>query len=183
MQELITRKYQHIPKAEIAIFMDLTKIKDDELEVVIAEDKIIESVLAISNFYAARRTLSQIIYDLDGKNQISIASKDDFNAFYKACVKIRFIGTLPVYELMNERLRRGDGGMFYVVVTHFLTKELYLASLKAVWNQNNVSIILISDDISENTKELIDSMKSTGIGIYQIMSGDEIGNILSSEIA
>jgi cellulose synthase/poly-beta-1,6-N-acetylglucosamine synthase-like glycosyltransferase len=163
--------------------MDLNKIKDDDLKVVIAEDKIIESVLAIANFYAERRTLSQIIYELDGKKQIPISSKDDFNAFYKACVKIRFEGILPVYELMNERLNRADAGIFYVVVTHFLTKELYLSSLKAISNQNNVSIILISDDISDSTKELIDSMKSSGIGVYQIMSGDEIVNILSKDIA
>ncbi|HWT76185.1 MAG TPA: DUF58 domain-containing protein [Mobilitalea sp.] len=183
MNELITRKYQHIPKAHIAIFMDLTKIKDDDLKVVIAEDKIIESVLAISNFYAGRRTPSQIIYDMDGKNDISIISKDDFNAFYKACVKIRFIGIIPVDNLIMERLLRGEEGMFYVVVTHFLTKELYLALLKALSYQNSVSVLLISDDVSENTKDLISSMKMSGIGIHQIMSEDEIAGILSKEIA
>lgn len=182
MRELITRKYQHIPKAEIAIFMDLAKIKDDELKVVIAEDKIIESVLAITNFYAERRTASHIIYDLDGRRQVPIVSKNDFNAFYKASAKINFVGTLPVYELMDERLNRGEDGMFYVVATHVLSKELYLSALKALNSQNNVSILFISDDITEKTKELISSMKLSGIGIYQIMSEDEIENILSAEV-
>lgn len=183
MRELITRKYQHIPKAEIAIFMDLTKIKEDELKVTIAEDKIIESVLAISNFYALRRTPSHIIYDMDGKNQVQINSKDDFSAFYKACVKTRFIGTVPIHELVKERMQQGEEGMFYVIVTHFLTKELYMTALQAVWNQNMVSILLVSDDISETTKGLIESLKLSGIGIFQIMSEDEIAGILSKEIA
>lgn len=183
MRELISRKYQHIPKAQIAIFMDLTKIKDEELKVVISEDKIIECVLAISNFYAKRRTPSHIIYDMECRNNISIASKEEFEAFYKACVKIRFIGTTPVEELLKERLLRGEEGMFYVVVTHFLTKELYMTALKAISNQNSISILLISDDVSEETKDLISSMKLSGIGIYQIMSEDEITGILSKEIA
>lgn len=183
MKELITRKYQYIPKAEIAIFMDLTKIKDNELKVTIAEDKIIESVLAIVNFYAGRRAPSRIIYDMDEKCNISIASMDEFNAFYKACVKIRFISTIPVEFLIQERMLRGEEGMFYVVVTHFLTKDLYMTALKAVSNQNTISILLISDDVSEVTKDLMNSMKLSGIGIYQIMSEDEIASVLSKEIA
>ncbi len=183
MGELITRKYQHIPKAEIAIFMDLTKIKEDELKVTIAEDKIIESVLSIANFYAIRRTPSHIIYDMDGKNQVVINTKDDFNAFYKACVKTRFIGSIPIYDLIKERMRSGEEGKFYVIVTHFLTKELYMTALQAVYNQNQVSILLISDDITENTKGLVESLKASGIGVYQIMSEDEIAGILSKEIA
>lgn len=183
MQELVTRKYQHIPKAEIAIFMDLGTIKDDDLKVVIAEDKIIESVLAIANFYSARRTLSQIIYDQEGRKQVAITSKEDFNAFYKACVKLRFLGKLPVYDLMNERMKNAEEGVFYVVVTHFLTKELYLSALKAVSNQNYVSVLFISDDVTEQTKELVNSMKLSGIGVYQIMSDEEIADVLSKEIA
>lgn len=183
MRELITRKYQYIPKAEIAIFMDLTKIKDEELKVTIAEDKIIESVLAISNYYAVRRTASHIIYDMNGRQEVQIGSKDDFSAFYKACVKINFDGAVQIYDLVKERLQRGEEGMFYVIVTHFLTKELYMTALQAVWNQNMVSILFVSDDVSETTKGLTESLKLSGIGVFQIMSEDEIAGILSREIA
>ena len=183
MRELISRKYQHIPKAEIAIFMDLMKIKEDDLKVIIAEDKIIESVLSISNFYAKRRTPSQIIYDMDGMKCASIGSLDEFNAFYNACVKINFLGSIPVEELLSERLRRVEAGMFYVVATHKLTEGLYMNALKAISNQNSISILFISDDVSEGTKRLVDSMKQSGIGINQIMSEDEIAKVLSNEIA
>jgi hypothetical protein len=181
MRELITRKYQHIPKAEIVLFMDLMMIKEEELKVVIAEDKIIESVLAISNFYAQRGTPSQIIYEMDGKKSIDIHSKEDFNAFYKACVHIRFDSHIPVDELLAERLLRGDEGMFCVVATHNLTKELYLAAMQVISNGNHICILLVSDDISEKTKEMKDGMKLSGVVVYQIMSEDEIVDILSSE--
>jgi hypothetical protein len=181
MRELITRKYQHIPKAEIVLFMDLMMIQEEELKVVIAEDKIIESVLAISNFYAQRGTPSQIIYEMDGKQSIDIHSKEDFNAFYKACVHIRFHSHIPVHELLAERLLRGEEGMFCVVATHNLTKELYLATMKVISNGNNICILLVSDDISEKTKEMKDGMKLSGVVVYQIMSEDEIVDILSQE--
>lgn len=181
MQELISRKYQHIPKAEIVLFMDLMKIKEDELKVVMAEDKIIESVLAISNYYALRGSSSQIIYEMDGKQRIEINTKEDFNVFYKACVRIRFSSQLPISELLRERLLRKEEGLFCVVATHGLTKELYLAAMQAISGGNHVCILLISDDVSEETKELMNGMKVSGIELHQIMSEDEIADILSRE--
>lgn len=182
MRELISRKYQHIPKAEIAIFMDLKKMKDDdELKVVIAEDKIIECVLAITNYYMKRKTPSMILFEMDGKQRLTIASKDDFEVFYKTCAKIHFEGSIPVHDLMRERLLLKDDGLFCVVVTHYLTKELSVASMQAVTNSNYVCILFISDDISEETKKTKDMMKQSGIYVYQIMSGEEIDGVLSGE--
>ena len=182
MNQLITRKYQHIPKAEIVLFMDLMRINDEDLKVVISEDKIIESVLAITNFYVLHETPSQIIYEQDGKKLISITARDDFNAFYKACVNIHFKSMLPVSELLRERLLRGEEGMFCVVATHNLTNELYLAALQAVTTANHVCILFISDETSENTKELMSSMRNSGIRVKQIMSDEEIVDILSQEL-
>lgn len=179
MGELISRKYQYIPKAQTVVFMDLVKIKDEELKVVGYEDKIIESVLAIVNFYAKRNIASHIIYDQSGIKSFPIGTNDDFNVFYKACVTLRFEAVLPAYELINARLGYADEGVFYVVVTHILSKELYLAALKVLACQNSISIIYISDDVSDSTRELINSMKLSGIGIYQIMLKDEIADILS----
>lgn len=182
LHQLITRKYQHIPKAENVLFMDLTKIKDDELKVVIAEDKIIESVLAIASFYAQRGTSSQIIYEMEGLQYVDIHSKEDFNAFYKACARIDFGSTIPVSMLLKEHLVHHGEGVFYVAATHSLTRELYLEALKAVSGGNHICILFVSDDVSEETKKIIDSMKNSGIDIYQIMSEDEIADILSQEV-
>lgn len=182
MNELFSRKYHLKPKAEIVLFMDLTKIEDDELKVVIFEDKIIESVLAIANYYALRGNSSHIIYELGGKKQFSIHSKAEFSAFYKACVKIRFDALVPVSDLMKERLLRGDEGLFYVAATHTLTKEFFLASMQVLSGGNHLCILFISDDISDTTKDYIESMRLAGADVYQVMSGDEIGSILSADI-
>ncbi len=183
MKELISRKYQEIPKSEIAIFMDLAQIKDEELKVIIFEDKIIESVLAIANYYAVRNTPAHIVYNKVERINYRISSKETFNVFYKACAKINFDGKLPVEALIEESLRKGESGRFYIVATHTLSKELYMTALKAIALQNSMSILFISDDVSEATKDLINGFRLSGIKIYQIMSDNDIEDILSKEIA
>ena len=183
MKELISRKYQEIPKSEIAIFMDLARIKEEELKVIIFEDKIIESVLAIANYYAVRNTPAHIIYNKVERTNYRISSKETFNVFYKACAKINFDGKLPVEALIEESLRKGESGMFYIVATHTLSKELYMTALKAIALQNSISILFISDDVSEATKDLMNGIRLSGIKIYQIMSDNDIEDILSKEIA
>lgn len=177
-RQLMSRKYYQKPKNQIVLFMDLMKMNEDELQVTIYEDKIIESILAIANFYAMRGTPSQIIYEMNGKKQISISGKEEFNAFYKTCAAIQFTSKIPVNDLIHERMLRGDEGIFYMVVTHYLTKEIYLSALKLSAEGNHIGILFISDDVSEKTKELVEGFKLAGIEVYRNMSGDEIADVL-----
>lgn len=179
MRELVSRKYQHIPKEKILVFMDLIKIKQNEHMVVVAEDKIIESTLAIANYYALQKTSSQIIYEKDGIKRASIASKEEFNAFYNECSRIGFMGKLPVSELIKNSLRFNEESLFCIVVTHFLTKELFNIALQVVSKGNHFSVLLVSDDTSEDMKKLIDTIRLAGAKVYQIMSEDEISDILT----
>lgn len=181
--ELLSRKYHQKPKAEVVLFMDLSAITEDELGIVIAEDKIIESVLAIASYYASRGTPSHIIYDMEGIKQMPIYNKSDFNAFYKACVKIRFGAKTSVGELIARRLQRGDDGIFYVTATTKLTKELYLSSLQALSGGNRLCILFVSDDVSETTNSMVEDMKKAGADIYQIMANDEIDDILTGDVS
>lgn len=178
MNELMSRKYQQKPKAEILLFMDLLKMEDTELQVVIIEDKIIECILSLSNYYIKRGTRSQVIYDMEGQKQVTIASKEDFNVFYQACAKIQFNAIQPIHILINERIQRREEGLFYVIATHMLTKDLYLAALQVLAGGNHLCILYISDDVSPTTKGLIDSLRLAGADVYQLMSGDEIEDIL-----
>lgn len=180
--ELLSRQYHQKPKSEVILFMDLAKVREDELKAVIIEDKIIESTLAIANYYASRATHSHVIYDMDGIKQVSIHTKDDFNIFYRACVNIRFDSTTSIDDLLVRRLQRGDGGIFYVVATSRLTKELYLRALQVLSGGNRICILFISDDTSDLSNTMIGDMKKAGVDIYKIMLGDEIEAILTKSI-
>lgn len=180
VNELLSRKYYKKPKAKAVLFMDLMKIPSDELGVVITEDKIIESILATTNYYSSNNIPSHIIFDLDGVREIPIYSKGDFNAFYKFCANIRFNAKTPVNELMAKRLLRGDDGIFYLAATSRLTKELYYISLKVISYGNRLCILFISDDVSQDTMNLIEDLKRAGVYIFQIMPRDEIEDVLTN---
>lgn len=176
--ELLSRKYYNKPKAEIVLFMDLLKVKEDELSIVIIEDKIIESILAIANHYIQRGIRSHIHYDKGGHTITAIASMEDFQSFYRACAKFQFEAELPISVMISERVHRGGEGDFFVVATHLLSEELYLASLPVIGGGNHLCILLISDDMTEESKALTLSLRQAGVEVYQIMSGDEIEDVL-----
>lgn len=180
--ELLSRKYYLKPKTEAVLFMDLMKVTADELRVVITEDKIIESILAIANYYLAKNIPSHIIYDMDGIRQIPIHSKRDFNAFYKYCVNICFEAKTSVSELMAKRLQRGDNGIFYLAATSKLSKDLYLISHQVLSQGNRLCILYISDDVSKESKSLIEDLKKAGAELYQIMPRDEIEDVLTGKV-
>jgi len=177
--DLLSRKYNEKPKAEVVLFMDLTEIREDDLAVVVTEDKIIESILAIANYYLSKNTASHIIYDMEGIKQIDIKSKDDFKVFYRACVNISFNSKTPVEELIVRRLQRGDKGMFYLVATHRLSKELYLSSLSVVSAGNRLCILFISNNLSKVTNNLIGDLRRAGVDVHQILPDNEIEEVLS----
>ncbi len=179
LRELFSRKYQHKPKTQILLYMDMMQIKEEEHKVIAAEDKIMESVLAIANFYANRGTPCQIVYDLNGRKKIDIHSKDQFNAFYKTCAKMEFQSVVAVSKLMEDELFHNKEGVFHVAVTHFLNREIYRSALSVLAQGNTLCILFISDDVSNQTKELISAMKLAGIDLYQIMSGEELREVLS----
>jgi hypothetical protein len=45
-----------------------------------------------------------------------------------------------------------------------------------------MSVIFVSDDVTDQTKDMINSMKISGISVHQIMPEDEISNILSRAV-
>ncbi len=176
--ELVSRKYYYRPKSKIVLYMDLMKVDEDELQTIIIEDKIIESVLAIANYYSQRETPSQLIYYINELKSLNISSREEFQAFYDVCARIEFGESLPVSEIIQEHLLRGEEGLFILVATHILSKELYLVAQEALTKGNNFTILFISDDISEEVKKVIWELRSIGAYVYQIMSEDDIDDVI-----
>ena len=176
--ELVSRKYHYRPKARIVLYMDLVKVDEGELEAIIIEDKIIESVLAIANYYNQRGTPSQIIYDDLGIKSLNISSQEDFDAFYNKCAKIDFDASISVDKLISAQMARGEDGRFILLATHLLTRELYLVVQETLTNGNYLTILFISDDLSEEAKTMVDEFRSIGVMVYQVMLEDEISHVI-----
>lgn len=176
--ELVSRKYHYRPKANIALYMDLIKVDEGELETIIIEDKIIESVLAIANYYTQRGIPSKVIYDDWGMKNLNISSQEDFEAFYNSCARIDFEASIPPYKLISAQMSRGEDGTFILLATHLLTEELYLVAQELLSNGSYFTILFISDDLSEESKTMVDELRSIGAMVYQVMLEDEISHVI-----
>lgn len=178
-RELLSRKYQPKPENKIVLFMDLKKVNEDELLTIITEDQIIESILAIANYYSLKSIPVKVIYEFNGKKQMVISSKKEFQQFYKACASIRFDAKGSISEYVKEYTMSGDQGDFYVIATHVLDKDIYLTSIGAVASRNQVCILFISDDNTKESNQRISDLTMAGVKVYKVLPGDEVASILS----
>lgn len=174
-QELFTRKYSDNPKSEIRLIMDLSIAKDDEINRIIIEDKIIETALAITDYFCRKGTPSTLLFDNDEKNLVHINSKSDFNVFYNFCADIKFESEVLVDKLISKSNQFISSGSFCIVITHSVTDELCKACYEALGLGNDVILILINNDKSGDLCFKLDSR----VNVCQIAYDDEILDVLN----
>lgn len=174
--ELLIRKYISIPKTGVNVYMDLGPLKnEDDLTKVIVEDKIIESTLALGE-YCLRKMIPFHIFFNQGKMEgITISSQIDFEILYQRCVNIRFDADRSIDKIVDlQSTEFRNGSCQHIVITHYITEELYKALLQIVREGLECGLILISEDRSEDTIQLMSLVKEAGITIVIMNYEEEI---------
>ena len=92
--------------------------------------------------------------------------------------KIDFDASISVDKLISAQMSRGEDGTFILLATHLLTEELYLVAQELLSNGNYLTILFISDDLSEEAKTMVDEFRSIGVMVYQVMLEDEISHVI-----
>jgi len=164
--ELFTRKYSENPRSEIAIIMDLTCVSEPEITAVIVEDKIIESTLAVVDYFSRNKTQTTVFFEW-GKNSCKkIVSKKDFDYFYNLCAEVDFESKKSAGQILSISNQLIKNQCFSIVLTHKITAELCRASYEAICLGNDVTIIYINDgEPEENLYKLDIRVKVKKIGI------------------
>lgn len=178
--ELFCRQYSSIPKAETIIVMDLQEIHEDDMTTTIVEDQIIESTLAIANYFMHNNTRVKIYYEQEGLQNILIKGKNDFNMFYQLCVGIHFQAKSTVAQQVEQVYNHSDNGNFYSIITHNLTQELYHTILQLLQNDNDIAVLFMKDNINSEDEDIIHQLRSYAVTIVQVSREDDIGEVLNS---
>ncbi len=178
--QLFVRKFISNPKAETAILMDLRTVREDSLTAMIIEDQIIEGALAVANYCKDNNTRVKVYYDQGGIKNIFIGGKMDFDLFYQLTAQMHFHSTIPVESILKESLNFTENTGFYIVITHEITLELYIMMLGLSENGNDLSLLLVRDTVGEDEKEMIKSLRLSGIIVKQVTREDEIGEVLKA---
>lgn len=178
--ELFSRKYISNPKSETFVIMDLQHVHEDELTAIITEDQIIESTLAIANYFKNNNTNMTIYYDQDGLHKAAIRSKSDFDVFYQMCITIHFNAKLPVDQILSMCRLESEPNSFFIIITHHLTDTLYRSMLRLSQEGNDLAILLMKDKMEPDEESIMRDIKRAGISFQLVTREDEIEEVLNS---
>lgn len=178
-QELMVRKMTEISKTSISIIMDLSPVKENHLQKIIIEDKIVESAISLANYYKDIKTSVFISYDYAGISKDKIENHRDFEAFYDDCVRICFNAKESADSIIMKDLRLSESAEVVFVITHLLTKELLDSARLLFSRDKEMTIIFVSDSTDDNTTAIIQEFMNAGIYVKQIFLESEISDILN----
>jgi len=171
--ELLTRKYYSIPKTKIFMAVDFSQINQKALSRIITEDKIIETALAVSNYYCKNKINISVNYAQAELQFSELKDEADFKEFYKKCCYIHFESAYDINEIVNKSLSFENHCTQMIIITHKLSQELYFSLAKA--QGEGINIVLLY--INEHETDLIKAVKECGAAFYQIYSEDNIAEI------
>lgn len=178
--ELLSRNFIANPKSETIIIVDLQRQNEDELTKYIIEDQIIESALAITNYFRNNNTNVSVYYEHSGLQKVEIRNKVDFDVFYKMCVSMSFNAKEPPEQNLHRIPYAFKQGSFVIVLTHNLTEELYRSMVNLSQQGNELALLLMRDKIDSDKEALLGDLKLAGISFRLITREDEIGEVLTS---
>lgn len=175
--EIYSRKFAPEPKAETTIFLDLSTISEEELVKLFIEDMILESVLAIANYYRENNNTVRIVYWQGGLQQTIIAGKGEFDHFYHACISFHFNIDYPIETLVQDSLLYPGSG-FHIIITHKLTEELYKTLLLAAEKGKDMALIFIADN-KELKEDIIEGLRRHHIPVRIVFQEDNLEEVLA----
>lgn len=156
LKTLVTRKYTNEPKTEIVLYMDLEKKQTEEKSRVILEDKIIETALAISDFFYRNNTAVKAIYDVGGIKVRNILGKQEFDQFYELCTEVYFRASHSIDALLLESSVLLKNTSFSIVVTHTFSQDCIKACYHRMALGNEVAILYLGEEEVSSLKSKLD---------------------------
>jgi len=178
-RELLVRQPSCPIKRENIILLDLSPTGEADIMKLCIEDKMLETVLAITQYYVGKRIRSSI-YLMQGElREYVIQNEVDFGTLYERCVSLYFNEESEIAELlMVQFVKNGDLG-FYIVITHHLSEKLLQVGNEIIGKGGEIAVLLVSDVISEEKSTQLDKIMMLGAKVCQIKSKDLLEDVLS----
>ena len=179
-QELLVRKYIDTPKTKILLIMDLAEIRPaDPVTRIIIEDKIIETSLAIADYFVRRKTPLEVIYGTDRPQGVSMEIQDQgsFDRFYRVCSDIPFRSLSVLPSLLRKAAYQYSGRSYCIIVTHKLDEELCRAAENVLSLNTGLCIIQIGDERQEGPRHNLDKR----VRFFRISKEQEIAEVLDMQ--
>lgn len=167
--ELLTRQYTEDMKLGLMLCVDLkpTGIRNMQ-ERAALEDDIVESSLAIADYCLTHRISCDLYYQSEELEKATARTKEGFETYYQRCGSLEFKSEKDAGELLEHTLHREVGMYRYVVITHELSGSLYTAAVHAIARGNQVTVILIRGNMTEQEQRVQEYMREASVRVVQI---------------
>lgn len=163
--QLLSRNYRAINKQQITIYLDLSVLKEEEMERVNIEDSMIEQTLSLVNYCLEERLSCTVIYEQGGPKQTGINNHDELDSFFKWCSKVPFISHVAMEDLFVLSRNMQEEAAHHIFIIHKLTKEFYSDILSIASSNKKISIILVAGFLTNWQSEIKKNLEDIGVRI------------------
>lgn len=130
MQKLVVMDRESGFDNKVSIILDLSKTELEKSKTVVLEDRLIEDLIAVTNFFINKNIPVNLIYYKNSLIIDRVASKQDFDQMHKLMAEIQFDSDLEIEKLLQEALAGSNSKNSLFIFTKKLSRELYLAVRK-----------------------------------------------------
>lgn len=172
---LQTRKMTQNPRQEMYLYLDLYKLNEIEMDKIIIEDKMIEAELSIVKYSQMNGIPMNVYYEQDGTKKTRVLNPSDFEKLYKESATLKFNQKVSIHELLSKNM--SDMGVCFVLV-HRLEDALCIQLQRLMKKGTEVVLLYFTSEIGDKEKIKIETLRSLGICIREILREDELMDIL-----
>ena len=177
-QELMVRKYIDVPKAQVAVLIDLTRLTEkDPVSRIVIEDKLIESAIAVVHYFMRSNIPAEVLFARSAVSQLSVTGQKSFDEFYQISAEIPFQSAVPSSELIREIPLRYSRNTFCILITSSLDEEVCKAATEIYSTNSNLGLICVGDEPSSEKRSLLNDR----IRYLHISTEDDIAKALESQ--
>lgn len=174
-QSMQTRKMTQNPRQEMNIVLDLCKLHTKGMDQIIIEDKMIEAELAIVKYCQKSGIPMNVFYEQEGMHKIRILNATDFEKLYQESAKVKFNQKVSVHELLSKNVI--NMGICLILV-HKLEDALCIQLQRIKQNGTELVLLYFTSELDEDEKVKIETLRSMGICVREILREDELTDIL-----
>lgn len=174
--QLMSRKMEDEPKTEIVCFMDTRKTQQEELQELIIEDRIIECILAISNYFCNHNIPVKVVYQVNQIQVVEIQNRTQFEEFYKECCALFFLSGFDMGQLLANYTKTCNQIGYYMMITAQLSDAFCIACYEALSYGADVTVIYIGTEGKEENMHRLDER----VHFFQITPESKIEDVLEN---
>ena len=188
LNQLMVKNYEGTTKPNCVIILDLKKNNCSYEQSIMLEDKLIECIVAVTNYCLNNWIPINLVYHSNGLNNVEAKNAMDFDKIYDLLSNVKFDQEVPIKDLLNiysrENSKRLDLMIFTLNIDYDLYDEIY--NLKAAGF--NVSLIYVYTEGfrlgSESiVNDILIELPEIGVTTYKIDINDNLEIALNAASA